>query len=78
MKAEQQSGRFNGVIQTEDGPIEVKNGYAFVDREMILVSDDGVVATDRAGNIIAAIRNGRAVPLTPEIVNQLRQKGYIK
>jgi len=72
------SGRFNGVVQSDDGPITVKNGFAIIDGELFMVSDDGVVVTDKDGKIIGVISNGRVKQLTPEIVNQLRSKGYVK
>lgn len=72
------AGRFNGTVQSDDGPIVVKNGFAVVDGQLFMVSDDGIVITDKSGNIIGVISNGRVKKLTPEIVNQLRSKGYVK
>lgn len=70
--------RFNGVIQTDEGPVTVHGGFAIIDKEVYMVSDDGVVVTDKEGIIVAVISGGRAHELTPEIINQLRSKGYIK
>jgi len=72
------AGRFSGTVESDDGPIVVKNGFAVVDGKLFMVSDDGFVITDQDGNIIGIIRNGRVKELTPEIVNQLRKRGYVK
>lgn len=72
------NGRFNGTLQSDDGPIVVKGGFAIVDGELFMVSDDGVVITDQKGNIIGVVSNGRVMELTPELINQLRSRGYIK
>lgn len=72
------AGRFHGTVQSDDGPIVVKNGFAVVDGQLFMVSDDGVVITDKDGKIIGAIVNGRVKQLTPEIINQLKRRGYIK
>lgn len=74
----QQSQRFNGVVQTDEGPIEVKNGVANVDGQQIYVSDDGKYAVNVRGNIIAIIQNGKAMPVTPEIIDQLKQAGVVQ
>ena len=70
--------RFNGTIQTDEGPVTVHAGFARIGNEVYMVSDDGVVVTDKNGNIVAVISDGRAQAITPEVVNQLRSKGYIK
>lgn len=72
------AGRFNGVVQSDEGPITIKNGFAIIDKELYMVSDDGTIVTNKDGNIIAVISNGRVKPITPEIVNQLRARGYVK
>ena len=72
------AGRFNGVVQTDEGPITVRNGFAVIDGALFMISDDGVVVTNQAGEIVAVVSNGKAHKLTPEIINQLRLKGYVK
>lgn len=72
------SKRFSGTVQTDEGPITVKEGFAVIDGKLFMVSDDGVVVTDEKGHVVAVISNGKAYPLTPEIVNQLRSRGYVK
>ena len=71
-------GRFNGTVQSDDGPIEVQNGFAVVDGQLFMVSDDGVVITDKEGRIVGVIVKNYVKELTPELINQLRKKGYIK
>ena len=71
-------GRFNGTVQSDDGPIEVKNGFAVVDGQLFMVSDDGVVITDKDRRIVGVIVKNHVKELTPELINQLRKKGYIK
>jgi len=72
------TNRFNGVIQTDEGPVTVKEGFAIIDNQVFMVSDDGVIVTDKDSQIVAVILKGKAMPLTPEIIKQLRSKGYIK
>jgi len=72
------AGRFNGTVQSDDGPIEVRGGFAVVDGELFMVSDDGVVITNKDGNIIGVIVNNQVKELTPELVNQLRKRGYVE
>lgn len=72
------SGRFNGTVQSDDGPIVVKNGFAAVDGQMFMVSDNGVVVTDEKGHVVGAIIKNRVKELTPELINQLRSRGFIK
>lgn len=71
-------GRFYGTIQSDDGPIVVKGGFAVVDGQLFMVSDDGVVITDQNNQIVGVIVKNRVKQLTPELINQLRKKGYIK
>ncbi len=71
-------GRFNGVIQTDEGPVTVKDGFAVIDGELYMVSDDGVLVTDKNGKVVSVVINKKAMPLTPEIINQLRAAGYVK
>ena len=75
---ESKSGRFNGTIKADSGPVKVVEGYAIMDGDFFLVSDDGKVITDKEGNIEAVVENGTAMPLTPEVINELRRKGYIE
>ena len=78
MTQKQKSKRFNGVVQTDEGPITVKEGFAIIGKDIFLVSDDGFIVTDKDGGIVAVISKGKAMPITPEIITQLRSKGYIK
>ena len=78
VKPKSPSGRFNGTVQTDEGPVEVREGFAVIDGSLFMVSDDGVIVTDQKGNIVAVVSNGKAHELTPEIINQLRSRGYIK
>jgi hypothetical protein len=72
------AGRFSGTVQSDDGPIVVQNGFAVVDGELFMVSDDGFVITNKDGNIVGVVANGRVKQLTPELVSQLRKRGYVK
>jgi hypothetical protein len=71
---ESKSGRFNGTVKTDEGSVKVVEG---VGDDFFLVSDDGKVVTDKEGGIVSVIENGKAQKVTPEIINQLRRKGYI-
>ena len=72
------SGRFNGTLQSDEGPIQVRKGFAIVDKELFLVSDDGTLVTNKDGGVVAIVSKGRLKPITPEIVNQLRSRGIVK
>jgi hypothetical protein len=74
---ESKSGRFNGTVKTDEGSVKVVEGYAVIGDDFFLVSNDGKVVTDKEGGIVSVIENGKAQPITPEIINQLRRKGYI-
>jgi hypothetical protein len=71
------TGRFNGTVNTDDGPVKVVEGYAVIGDDFFLVSNDGKVVTDKEGGIVSVIEKGKAQKITPEIINQLRRKGYI-
>ncbi len=75
--SEAKSERFNGTVQTDEGPVKVVEGYAVIGDDFFLVSNDGKVVTDKEGGIVSVIENGKAQKVTPEIINQLRRKGYI-
>jgi len=75
---ESKSGRFNGTVKTDEGPVTVLEGYAVIGDDFFLVSDDGKIVTDKTGGIVAVIENGNAQDVTPEIINQLRRRGYIQ
>ena len=72
------AGRFNGTVQSDDGPIVVKNGFAAVDGQMFMVSDNGVLVTDEKGHVVGVIVKNHVKELTPELTNQLRSRGYVK
>jgi len=70
--------RFNGTVDSDDGPIKVKQGIATVGNEMYFVSDDGQYVADNQGNLVAIIQNGKVMEVTPEIMDQLKQQGVLK
>ena len=72
-----ESGRFNGVLQSDNGPIKVTNGVAVIENTAYFVSDDGTLAADKDGNLVAVIINGKVVEPTPEIIDQLKQEGKV-
>jgi len=74
----QQAQRFNGTVQSDQGPIEVKNGQATVDGQLFFVSDDGKYVANQKGGLVAIIQDGKVMQATPEIVDQLRQQGIVK
>ena len=49
-----------------------------VDGQLFMVSDNGIVVTDDKGRVVAAIVKNRVKELTPELINQLRSRGFIK
>jgi hypothetical protein len=68
---------FNGVVQTDEGPVQVQNGKANVQGNTLIVSDDGTLVTTDKGHLVAVVQNGKAVAPTPEILDQLKQKGIV-
>lgn len=71
--------RFNGVVQSDIGPIQVKNGIAKVEGEVYFVSDDGKLVVDpKTHGLVAIIQNGKVIEPTPEIIDQLTQQGIIQ
>jgi hypothetical protein len=72
------AGRFNGVVQSDEGPIEVKNGIAVVGRMAYFVSDDGSLVGDKDGQLVAVILDGKVIEPTQEIIDQLRAEGKIE
>lgn len=78
-QSEQPAGtRFNGVVQSDEGPITVKNGIAQVGNDDYFVSDDGLLVGDKDGGLVAVIINGRVTEPTKEIIDQLRQAGKVE
>tara|TARA_R110000782_G_C14660365_1_gene397783 strand:- start:357 stop:587 length:231 start_codon:yes stop_codon:yes gene_type:complete len=71
------SARFNGTVNTDEGVVKVVEGYAVIGEDFFLVSNDGKVVTDKEGSVVAVVEKGKAQPLTPEIIDQLRRKGYV-
>lgn len=69
---------FSGIVQSDEGPIKVVNGKANVGGQEYIVSDDGRLVVDLKGNLVSIIVNGKAMPVTPEIADQLRQEGVIQ
>lgn len=69
---------FNGVVQSDEGPIKVVNGKASIGGQDYIVSDDGRLVVDLKGNLVSIIVNNKAMPITPEIEDQLRQEGIIR
>ena len=72
------ASRFNGVIQSDEGPIEVRDGIAQVGGDVYFVSDDGMIVVDKNQNIVGVIRNGKVQQVTPEIADQLKQQGLVR
>lgn len=71
--------RFNGVVQSDAGPIEIKNGIANVEGEVYFVSDDGKLVVDsKTQGLVAIIQNGKVIEPTAEIIDQLTQQGIIE
>jgi hypothetical protein len=76
---EQLSGtRFNGVVQSDEGPIVVRNGIAQVGGDVYFVSDDGMLVGDKNGGLVAVIIDGKVIEPTKEIIDQLRQMGKVE
>lgn len=69
------SSHFNGMINTDEGMVEVVNGLAKIGEDTFYVSDDGQIVTTKEGQIVAVIQDGKAQKLTPEIAEQLRTSG---
>jgi hypothetical protein len=78
-QAEQPAGtRFNGVVQSDEGQIVVRNGIAQVGGDVYFVSDDGMLVGDKNGGLVAVIIDGKVIEPTKEIIDQLRQMGKVE
>ena len=70
--------RWNGTVESDQGPITVKNGIAQVGNDVYFVSDDGLLVGDKDGGLVAVIINGKVTEPTEEILDQLRQAGKVE
>lgn len=71
-------GKFNGVVETESGPVEVRAGVAQVDGEPYMVSDTGALVVNTKGQLVGHIENGKFVVVTPEYHQQMTEAGYLQ
>lgn len=77
-QGQQPSQRFNGVVTYQDQPINVVDGRAEFEGETYLFSNDGSIVANRKQQIVGVVQNGKFMPSTPEIVDQLKQAGIVK
>ena len=71
-------GKFNGVVETESGPVEVRAGVAQVEGQPYFVSDNGAMVVDHQGRLLGHVTEGTFEVVTPEYMNKMAEAGYIK
>lgn len=69
---------FNGIIKTDEGDVKVVNGMGKIGGETYYISDDGLLVVDAKQRVVAVVINGKATPLTPELIDQLKAAGLVK
>ena len=71
-------GKFNGVVETESGPVEVRAGVAQVDGEPYMVSDTGALVVNAKGQLVGHIESGKFLLVDDAYLNKMRASGYVQ
>jgi hypothetical protein len=71
-------GQFNGTIDVQGQPVEVKAGVAEVEGQPYMVSDDGAMVVSSQGQLVGHVENGKFVVITPEYHDQMMKVGFIQ
>ena len=72
------SGHYNGKVTYDGKTYEVVNSKVVVDGKVLYVSSKGELVMDEAGRFIGTIQDGKFLPSTPELADQMKQKGYLE
>ena len=67
-------GQFNGTIDVQGQPVEVKSGIAEVEGQRYMVSDDGKVILDARGQLVGHIENGQFVVVDEAYARALQEQ----
>lgn len=70
-------GKFNGVVETESGPVEVRAGVAQVEGQPYFVSDNGALVVNAKGQLAGHIENGKFVEVNETYLKQMQDAGYV-
>ena len=71
-------GQFNGTIDVQGQPVEVKAGVAQVEGQPYMVSDDGKLVVDVKGRLVGHIEQGQFVPADEAYLKQMQDAGYVR
>ena len=71
-------GAYNGVVDVQGQPVEVKNGVAKVEGQPYFVSDNGAMVVDHQGRLMGHVENGVFQVVTADYMNQMAEAGYIR
>lgn len=76
--AEQPQQGWNGVVNVQGQPVEVRNGVGVFQGKKYFVSNDGKIVADEQRNFIGMIQNGNFVKATPQMAKQLKEQGILE
>lgn len=69
---------WNGVVNVNGQPVEVRNGVGTFQGKQYFVSNDGRIVADEQRNFIGIIQDGNFVKATKEMAAQLKQQGILE
>ena len=68
---------FTGQVLVDGQAVQVTGGAANFDGQDYIVSDDGQYVVDLEQHLVGLIQKGIFIPVTPEIIDQLKQQGVL-
>lgn len=69
-------GNYNGVVDVNGSPVQVKSGIAEVEGQPYFVSDNGALVLNHQGQLTGHIQNGKFVVVDMDYAKTMREKGY--
>ena len=71
-------GQYNGVVEVEGKPVQVKAGVANVEGQPYFVSDNGAMIVNHQGQLVGHIENGKFVVVTEDYARKILGSGSAK
>jgi hypothetical protein len=71
-------GKFNGTVDVQGKPVEVKAGVAMVDGKPFMVSDDGAMVVNAEGNLVGHIEGDKFMVADAAYMKQMQDAGYVQ